>query len=442
MEFLILAGLILLNGIFAMSEIAIVTARKSRLEALGARGNASARAALKLTEDPTQFLSTIQIGITSIGLMNGIFGEALLADPFAIWLQEQGLSVRSSSITATTLVIVVVTYLSIIVGELVPKRIGQVSAERIACLIARPMTLLAVLTRPFVRLLSVSTHTLMRVLGFKDSGDSSVTEEDIHAILKEGSVSGVIEQNEHTIVRNVFRLDERSVSSMMVPRTDIVFLDTALPLEQNMQRIMESPHSRFPVCHRHMDELIGVVNAKQLFAQAISGQDINLVSLAQPCHFIAETFNGMALLEHFRATNTQMVFVVDEYGDLKGIATLQDLLEALTGEFNPAHGDELMVIQRDDGSLLLDGLLSSPELKDCLGIEELPGEKSKEYQTLNGLFMYMLGRVPVTTDKVILDHWELEIIDMDGMRIDKVLATKNIRLTTADDLDPHADDTG
>lgn len=436
MEFLILVGLILLNGIFAMSEIAIVTARKSRLAALSAKGSASAKAALKLAEDPTQFLSTVQIGITSIGIMNGIFGEALLAEPFAVWLQQMGMTIKSSSITSTILVVVVVTYLSIIVGELVPKRIGQISAERIACLIARPMLFLARVTRPFVVLLSVSTHWVMKVLGIRDTGDASVTEEDIQAILKEGSASGVIEQSEHAILRNVFRLDERPVSSMMVPRTDIVFLDTALALEQNLQRIMESPHSRFPVCHRHMDELLGVVNAKQLFAQAISGQDIDIKALAQPCHFIPESFSGMALLEHFRATNSQMVFVVDEYGDLKGIVTLQDLLEALTGEFNPSSGNDLMVIQRDDGSLLLDGLLSAPELKDALGLADLPGEVTREYETLNGLFMYLLGRVPVTTDKVVLEPWTLEIVDMDGMRIDKVLAIR----APLSETDPDAED--
>jgi putative hemolysin len=298
------------------------------------------------------------------------------------------------------------------------------------------MLFLARVTRPFVVLLSVSTHGMMRILGFRDTGDASVTEEDIHAILREGSASGVIEQSEHAILRNVFRLDERPVSSMMVPRTDIVFLDTALSLEQNLQRIMESPHSRFPVCHRHMDELLGVVNAKQLFAQAISGQDIDIKALAQPCHFIPESFSGMALLEHFRATNSQMVFVVDEYGDLKGIVTLQDLLEALTGEFNPSSGNDLMVIQRDDGSLLLDGLLSAPELKDALGLADLPGEVTREYETLNGLFMYLLGRVPVTTDKVVLEPWTLEIVDMDGMRIDKVLAIR----APLSETDPDAED--
>ncbi len=425
MEFLILIGLILLNGIFAMSEIAIVTARKSRLAALSAKGSHSARVALQLAEDPTQFLSTIQIGITSIGIMNGIFGEALLADPFAIWLESLGMPAKTSSITSTVLVVVVVTYLSIVVGELVPKRMGQIHAERIACLIAQPMSFLAVATKPFVYLLTASTRWLMRILRFKEAGQAGVTEEDIHAILTEGSVSGVIEQSEHAMVRNVFRLDERPVSSMMVPRTDVVFLDTALSIEQNLQRIMESPHSRFPVCHRHIEELIGVVNAKQLFAQLIAGETIDLKALAQPCHFIAETFSGMALLEHFRETDSQMLFVVDEYGHLKGIVTLQDLLEALTGEFRPAESDDLTLIRREDGSLLLDGLLSIHDLRDCLGLEELPGEVTREYETLNGLFMYLLGRVPVTTDKIVLGDWTLEIVDMDGLRIDKVLAVKN-----------------
>lgn len=442
MEFLILAGLILLNGVFAMSEIAIVTARKTRLSTLANRGNASAKAALKLAEDPTQFMSTVQVGITSIGLMNGIFGEALLADPFAIWLQELGLSARISDNTATVLVIIVVTYLSIIVGELVPKRIGQMSAERVACLVSRPMLFLAKAAKPFVVLLAASTHLLMRVIRIKQTDDSHVTEEDIRAMLQEGSDSGAIEANEHNIVRNVFRLDERSISSLMVPRTDIVFLDTALTFEQNLQRITESPHSRFPVCHRHADELIGVVDTKQLFSQSIAGSDIDLQAMAQPCNFIPETFSGMALLEHFRATNSQMVFVVDEYGDLKGIATLQDLLEALTGEFNPSQAGEMMVMPREDGSLLLDGLLPVVDLKDCLGLDELPGETEKEYQTLNGLCMYLMGKVPVTTDKIFLQDWSLEIIDMDGMRIDKVLATKLPEKMNGKDLDPNADDTG
>ncbi|TXH94455.1 MAG: HlyC/CorC family transporter [Rheinheimera sp.] len=426
MEILILVSLILLNGLFAMSEIAIVTARKSRLTALAHNGRSSAAIALKLAEDPTQFLSTVQIGITSIGILNGIFGEAVLAGPFSMWLQSYGLSEAFSSIFSTVLVVVVVTYVSIVIGELVPKRIGQISAETIACIMAKPMLLLAMLTKPFVWLLSGSTHAMMRLFGFAHSQESNVTHEDIQALLQEGSSSGVIEHTEHTMVKNVFRLDERSISSLMVPRSDIVFLDIELPLAENMQRVMQSPHSRFPICKGHADELIGIISAKQLLAQSVAGTLNDLQQLAQPCNFVPDSLTGMELLEHFRSSGSQMVFVVDEYGDLKGLVTLQDLMDALTGEFNQADSAEqdMMVVQRDDGSYLLDGLLPVIDLKDCLGISKLPEEDSKRYQTLNGLIMMLLGKIPQTADKVELDDWLLEIVDMDGKRIDKVLAKR------------------
>lgn len=426
MEILILVFLVLLNGLFAMSEISIVTARKSRLTALAHNGRKSAAIALKLAEDPTQFLSTVQIGITSIGLLNGIFGEAVLAGPFAIWLQSVGVPEHFASIFSTGLVVVTVTYVSIVVGELVPKRIGQISAETIACIMAKPMLLLATITRPFVWLLSGSTHGLMKLFGFAHSNESNVTHEDIQALLQEGSSSGVIEHTEHTMVKNVFRLDERTISSLMVPRSDIVFLDIELSVEENLHRVMQSPHSRFPVCEGHADELIGVVSAKQMLAQSVAGKLTDLRSLAQPCNFVPDSLTGMELLEHFRSTGSQMVFVVDEYGDLKGLVTLQDLMEALTGEFKEAdaHDDDLMIVQRDDGSYLLDGLLPIIDLKDCLGISKLPEEDSKSYQTLNGLFMLLLGKIPATADKVELNQWVLEIVDMDGKRIDKVLAQR------------------
>lgn len=422
MEIFVLLGLIVLNGLFAMSEIAIVTAKKSRLMALAAKGNSSAQVALKLAEDPTQFLSTVQIGITSIGIMNGIFGESILAEPFALWLQSFGVPVHFSDNFATTLVVVVVTYLSIVVGELVPKRIGQLSAERIACYVARPMQLLAILTKPFVYFLSGSTRALMRVLGFHQSQNSQVTQEDIHAILDEGSSSGVIEQQEHAMVKNVLRLEGRSIVSLMVPRADIVYLDTTLSLEENYQRVMKSPHSRFPVCTKQIDNLVGVINAKELLAEAIRGSTVNLEAMAQPCHVVPESLTGMELLEFFRSSHSQMVFVVDEYGDMKGIVTLQDLLEALTGEFIMGEGEDAYVIRRDDGSLLLDGMLAIIDLKDCLEIDELPEEGN--YETLNGLIMLLMGRMPTTGDKVVVGEWLLEIVDMDGRRIDKVLAYK------------------
>ena len=422
MEIFILLGLILLNGLFAMSEIAIVTAKKSRLTALATRGSSSAKIALKLAEDPTQFLSTVQIGITSIGIMNGIFGESILAEPFALWLQTFGMPVAISDNFATVLVVVVVTYLSIVVGELVPKRIGQVSAERIACVMARPMQLLALVTKPFVALLSSSTHGLMRLLGFHLHQGQNVTEEDIHAILDEGSSTGIIEAHEHKLVKNVLRLEDRSIVSLMVPRADIVYLDTTLSLAENYQRVLASNHSRFPVYRKNNENLVGLVSAKELLSAIISGEEWNLADLAKPAHLVPETLSGMELLEFFRSSNTSMVFVVDEYGDDKGIVTMQDLLEALTGEFITTDEDDAFIKKRDDGSLLLDGMLAVVDLKDCLQISRLPGEG--QYQTLNGLILFLMGKVPATADKVKIENWELEIIDMDGRRIDKVLASQ------------------
>ncbi len=430
MEIFILVGLILLNGLFAMSEIAIVTAKKSRLMVLASKGNSSAEAAIKLAEDPTQFLSTVQIGITSIGIMNGIFGESILAKPFALWMQTLGVPIALSDNVATVLVVVVVTYLSIVVGELVPKRIGQVRAERLACFMAKPMQLLAIATKPFVFLLSTSTRTLMRILGFAQHNDQSVTEEDIHAMLEEGSNSGILEEQEHTMVKNVLRLEERSISSLMIPRTDIIYLDTSIPLEENYRRVMQSPHSRFPVCERHNDNLIGVINAKELLAHAIGGEVVDLRSLSKPCHLVPESLRGMELLEIFRSSHSQMVFVVDEYGDLKGLVTLQDLLEALTGEFAGGIDGDAYIIRRDDGSFLLDGLLSIFDLKDCLNIKELPSEG--HYQTLSGLIMLLMGKLPTAGDKVNIQDWQFEIMDMDSRRIDKVLASPLHRNTEAE----------
>lgn len=422
MEIFILIGLIVLNGLFAMSEIAIVTARKSRLTALAHGGSSTAKAALKLAEDPTQFLSTVQIGITSIGILNGIFGESILAEPLSLWLQTFGLSSDLTNIFSTVLVVIIVTYVSIVIGELVPKRIGQVSAESIACLMAKPMVFLAIATKPFVWMLSGSTHALMRLMGFSHRLDDNVTQEDIQAMLQEGSSAGVIEHNEHAMVKNVFRLDERTISSLMVPRSDIVFLDLNLPLDANLRTVMQSPHSRFPVCRNNVDDMVGIISAKQLLSQSIAGERLELVDLVKNCNFVPNSLSGMELLEHFRTTGSQMVFVVDEYGDLKGLVTLQDMMDALTGEFFQEDVNDQMVIKREDGSLLLDGLIPIFDLKDALGIKQLPNEEDGRYQTLNGFLMYELGKIPQTTDIVEVTGWRLEIMDMDGKRVDKVLA--------------------
>ncbi|ACF11931.1 protein of unknown function DUF21 [Chlorobaculum parvum NCIB 8327] len=416
--------LILLNGLFAMSEMALITAKRSRLAKLVENGDKAAEVAMRLGQEPTRFLSTIQIGLTIIGVLNGIIGESSFTPPLTALLESYGMSPETSPIVSTTLVVFVITYITIVIGELVPKRLGQSNPENVARIVARPMHLLASATRPFVKLLSVSTDALLRLMGKQVNDHPSVTEEEIHALLEEGSVAGIIEQQEHEMVRNVFRLDDRQLGSLMVPRADIIYLDTALTVEENMQRVGESEHSRFPVCHNGLQSLLGVVNAKQLLAQTIKGGVIDLATHLQPCVYVPETLTGMELLDHFRTSGTQMVFVVDEYGEIQGLVTLQDLLEAVTGEFVPHNLEDSWAVQREDGSWLLDGLIPVPELKDKLDLKYVPEEEKGVYHTLSGMVMWLLGRMPQTGDITFWENWRLEVVDMDSKRIDKVLATK------------------
>ena len=424
MEILLLIALILLNGMFAMSEIALVTAKRSRLTKLAEDGDASSVVALRLGEEPTRFLSTIQIGITAIGIMNGIVGEAALAAPFAVWLQTLGVEQEASEIGATVLVVVVITYVSIVIGELVPKRVGQFNAEGIARMMARPISALSIASRPFVKLLSVSTDGLLRLLGLRDMGGSNVTEEDIHAMLAESSEAGIIEHGEPKMVRNVFRLDDRQISSLMIPRGDIVYLDINDTMEQNLQLVAESYHSRYPVCRNGFDELLGIISAKQLFNQLQKSGQADLTEQLQPCIYVPESLTGMELLEQFRLSGVQMVFVVDEYGEIQGLVTLQDVLEAVTGEFKPRNGEDAWGVQREDGSWLLDGLIPIPELTDRLELKLTPEEDKGRYHTLSGMIMWLLGRLPHTGDIAEWEGWKYEVVDLDGKRIDKVLATR------------------
>lgn len=423
MEILLLTALIVLNGVFAMSEIALVTARRARLARLSDQGDAAAAVAIRLHDEPTRFLSTVQVGITSIGILNGIIGEAVLAEPLALWLQSLGVEAEAGGFAATALVVVVITYVSIVIGELVPKRIAQFNPEGIARRVARPMNWLAMLARPFVRLLSISTDAILHLMGKQASTQADVIEDEIHALLEEGSESGVIEQQEREMVRNVFRLDERHIHSLMVPRADIVYLDTTLPLEDNLRRVAESEHSRFPVCKGGLDEVLGIVSAKQLFNQTLQGGRPTLDAQLVPAVYVPESLTGMDLLEQFRASDAHMVLVIDEYGEINGLVTLQDVLEAVTGEFMPRNLAEAWAVQREDGSWLLDGLIPIPELKDRLGLKSVPEENRGRYHTLSGLVMWLSGRLPLTGDVLIWESWRLEVVDLDGKRIDKVLAT-------------------
>jgi len=424
MEVIFLLSLILLNGLFAMSEIALIAARKARLQRMVAEGDAGAAAAMRLSESPTQFLSTIQIGITSIGILTGIVGEATFAQPFGEWLARVGVHPGWSGLLATALVVVTVTYLTIVFGELAPKRLGQIGAEAVARRVARPMEVLAAASRPFVRLLSGSTDMVLRAVGVKPGAAPTVTQEEINALLEEGSDAGVIEQQEHAMVRNVFRLDDRQIASLMVPRGEVVCLDATLPLEENLRRIEEEAHTRYPVVRGGLHDIVGVVNARQLLLHALRGEKPDLTTSLEPAAFMPETLTGMELLENFRATGAELAFVIDEYGEVLGIVTPQDVMEAITGEFKPHRLEDAWALQRADGSWLLDGLIPVPELKDRLELAAVPEEEKQRYHTLSGMLMLLLGRLPHTGDRVSWEAWDFEIVDIDGKRIDKVLATR------------------
>jgi putative hemolysin len=425
MDFSLLVFLILLNGVFAMSEMALTASRKARLQVMVESGEPGAQAAMDLHENPTRWLSTVQIGITSIGILNGIVGEAAFSEPVEHWLEQHfAITVRSASITATALVVMMITVLTIIFGELVPKRLGQMYPETVARLVARPMNWLSSATRPLVALLSMSTQAILHLMGIRGGPSRAVTEEEIAASLEEGVDAGVIEAQEHQMVRNVFRLDDRQIGSMMIPRAEIVWLDIADPLPELLQIVADSGHTRFPVCRGSLDDVQGVLNAASLL-QPLSRGELPLVAThMQPPVFVPETLSGMELLEQFRVSGTDLVFVVDEYGAVQGVITERDLLEAITGEFSAPSDEDSWAVRRADGSWLLDGLIPVPELKDRLELKELPEEDRGRYNTLAGMIMLLLGRLPHTTDAVEWEGWRFEVVDLDGKRVDKVLVSR------------------
>ena len=424
MEILFLLGLIMLNGVFAMSEISLVASKRPRLKKLAAEGDRGAAAALELGEDPTLFLSTVQIGITSISILNGIVGEAVLAEPLSKWLLAMGVAEKTASIGATALVVVAITYVSIVIGELVPKRIGQIKPEAIARAIARPMQLLALFTRPFVMLLTLSTNALLRLLGVKHDAAPKVTQEEIKDLLEEGSESGAIEKTEHQIVKNVFKLDDRQLTSLMIPGSKVVEIDIERPMEENLKLLVETHHSRFPLTRGGLHDVLGVLHVKQVLAFALRGEKPDLTANLQPGIYVPETITGMELLENFRANHISIAFVVDERGEVKGIVTLHDLLEAVLGEFTPADPEDAWARRRDDGTWLLDGSIPMAELRNRLELKSLPEEDKGRYHTLSGLVMLLLARLPRPGDRVDWDGWRFEVVDMDGKRIDKVLASR------------------
>lgn len=423
LEILIIVLLILANGAFAMSEMAVVSARRARLQELAEQGDRSALAALELANSPNRFLSTVQIGITLIGILAGAFGGATLANSLDRYLEQIPALSRSSDAIAFGIVVLLITYLSLIIGELVPKRLALRTPEKIAVAMAPLMRWIAIVAGPVVHLLSLSTEAVLRLLGVDSTSDEPlVTEEEIKVLVRQGAEAGMFEAAEQDMVERVFRLGDQRVSALMTPRLEVIWLDLNDPAEVNRRKMSESRHSRFPVCQGTLDNVLGVVHVTDVLSSSLSGQPIDLATLLRQPLFIPESTPALRILELFKQSGTHIAMIVDEYGVIQGIVTLNDVMEVIIGDVpfadQPAEED---VIRREDGSWLLDGMLPIDEVKELLDVDEFPGEDRGSYQTLGGFVITQLGHIPKSSDYFEWEKFRFEVMDMDGNRVDKVL---------------------
>lgn len=434
MDILLIFFLTLLNAVFAMSEMALASSRKTLLSELEAAGAYGAKAALALQNRPTEFLSTIQIGITTLGVINGIVGEAAFSNSLAAWFSTWPVLAPAAGILATTLVVTLITFNTILLGELVPKRIGQLFPEAVARWTAPLMLAIAMMASPLVHFLSKTTSVILHLLRIDAHQQRTVTEEEIRASLVEGVDAGLIEHHEHQMVKNVFHLDERALPSIMVPRTDIVWLDGQLSTQQAVESLsILQAHSWYPVCREGLDDVLGVVSMASLLQNRLSLEPIS--QWMEPAVFVPETLSGLDMLSQFRHPHQgketanpsgggRMVLVVDEYGVVQGLMTPRDLLEAITGELVQTNADDTSwAVQREDGSWLLDGMMPVQELKSRLNIKSLPQEDEAIYNTLAGLILAVSGRLPQVSEASYAAGWRFEVVDLDGRRIDKVWAS-------------------
>ncbi|WP_217604065.1 hemolysin family protein [Chitinophaga sp. GbtcB8] len=420
MEVVIILILILLNGLFSMSEIALVSARKVRLEHQAGKGDEQAKAALKLANNPDKFLSTVQIGITLIGILTGIYsGEKLKSDLVAFVGQMDLLRPYASGI-ATGIIVIVITYFSLVLGELVPKRLGMARPEAIAKAVARPMSWVSKITFPFIALLTVSTNVIVKIFKLKGS-DQHVTEEEIKAIINEGTNSGAIEETEQEIIERVFHLGDRNITSLMTHRTDIVWLDINEPADVIKRKINHSLHSVYPVCEGQIDSIKGIISIKDLYAAA-SSNSYELKPIIRKPLFVPENNSAYQVLEKFKETQIHAAFIVDEYGTFLGMITLNDILEAIVGDM-PETGqhDDYEMTKRDDGSYLIDAQIPFYDFLSEFDKEDWMAEFEQEFDTLAGFILHHLEHIPQTGEKFDWRGFTFEIVDMDVHRIDKVL---------------------
>lgn len=429
MDILIILGLILLNGIFAMSEIAVVSSRRMRLQKMSENGSHGARAALELSDNPSRFLSTIQVGITLIGIFNGAYGEASLVTKLTPQLATLPMLSAYAREISLGIVVVGITFSSLILGELLPKRIAMEYPETVASLIAAPMQWLSRMMGPFVKVLTLTTEFMLRLLGMHQPKDTTVTEEEITGMLREGADAGLFEKTEHDIVSRALRLDDQRVAALMTPRMDVHYFNLDDPIKDNLAKIASSSYSRFPVCKGDISHVIGVVHAGDLFAQVILGQSLDSVNLADAIKaplFVPESISAMQLLETLKKNRAELALVVDEYGETEGIVTLSDVLGALVGDVSVVDANqEADAVRREDGSWLIDGSVSLDRFRELLDSSSyFPEETSGTYHTLAGFVLAQLGHIPQSSEHFEWDNFRIEVVDMDRNRIDRLLVSR------------------
>jgi putative hemolysin len=422
LEIAIIFVLILTNGVFAMSEIAVVSSRKARLAKRAHDGDAGAKVALDLAEHPGDFLSTVQVGISLIGIGAGAFGGATLTDALAARLAQVPAVARYAEPLALTVVVLAITYFSLILGELVPKRLALLGPERVASAVARPMRMLSVIAAPVVRVLSGSSSLVLKALGARASEEPPVTEEEIKLLLAQGTQAGAFEAREQEIVERVFRFADRRLGSLMTPRTRVVWLDVHDSPEEIRRTIADSPFSRFPVGDGQLENCLGFVRTRELLDRVLAGEALDLQACLRQPLLLPENARALDVLERFKASGTHLAMVIDEYGGIHGLVTLNDVLEAIVGDM-PTVGevDEAAAVRRQDGSWLVDGAIPIEELRELVAVPRLPAEEKGAYRTLAGFVMQQLGRVPRTGDRFEWGTFTFEVVDMDGHQVDKVL---------------------
>lgn len=425
-EILIVFLLIVANGIFVMSEMSIVSVRKVRLQQIANQGNVQARIALELANAPNQFLGTVQIGITLLAIVSGAYGESVIATRVGALVNLIPSLAPYRQAIASTTAILIITYLTLVIGELMPKRLALNNPEKIATAVAIPMQMLSKITFPVVQLLSASTEMLMRLLNIRPSTEPLVTEEEVRVLIAQGTEAGTFEEAEQDMVERVFRLGDRRVSAVMTPRPEIVWLDLDDSAEINRQAIIDSNHSRYLVCQGELDNVLGIIRVNDLLTDCLSAKPLDLTKALQRPVYVPESTPGLKILELFKQSGTQMAIVVDEYGVIQGLVTLNDILEEIVGDIPSINQvDEPQAVRREDGSWLVDGMLSVDEFFELFDIEELFREQRGNYHTVGGFVVTQLGRIPSPTDSFEWRNMRLEVMDMDGNRVDKVLVVIN-----------------